>query len=372
MFLCLNKRGRACEGLLEAAAVLVSGMAAACACKLSCILLAEVLVGPDLFVSCVLASMADSDLGRILAPLPLELLPCAVVAFRESSAADFDAVLRSLLAAGRFGHLAADLTQAAAAALHVRLTHAAAAGWLPVSACRPDAAWLRALPSLLVPLNADAFPFMLAAFFSEMPESFNRRLRALLVSHDLQDGQLVTEDVGSSLRAKLLALAAAGHIPQPEVACEALDFSLATSVCPLCGLGLAPLPPLLGLMLRLAGPCSPARCERAECPHCRVTCVACFWTKQGSGACAFHCHPREAAVFPLVLEHSQPASPHFLRFVEPSLLHFLNFAVLHWRASFHGMARIWTHMWGHRISCRVAVKVFSPLALLACAVSAGR
>ena len=104
MFLCLNKRGRACEGLLEAAAVLVSGMAAACACKLSCILLAEVLVGPDLFVSCVLASMADSDLGRILAPLPLELLPCAVVAFRESSAADFDAVLRSLLAAGRFGH----------------------------------------------------------------------------------------------------------------------------------------------------------------------------------------------------------------------------------------------------------------------------
>ena len=50
-----------------------------------------------------------------------------------------------------------------------------------------------------------------------MPESFNRRLRALLVSHDLQDGQLVTEDVGSSLRAKLLALAAAGHIPQPEV-----------------------------------------------------------------------------------------------------------------------------------------------------------
>ena len=161
---------------------------------------------------------------------------------------------------------------------------------------------------------------MLAAFFSEMPESFNRRLRALLVSHDLQDGQLVTEDVGSSLRAKLLALAAAGHIPQPEVACEALDFSLATSVCPLCGLGLAPLPPLLGLMLRLAGPCSPARCESAECPHCRVTCVACFWTKQGSGACAFHCHPREAAVFPLVLEHSQPASPHFLRFVEPSLL----------------------------------------------------
>ena len=146
-------------------------------------------------------------------------------------------MLRSLLAAGRFGHLAADLTQAAAAALHVRLTHAAAAGWLPVSACRPDAAWLRALPSLLVPLNADAFPFMLAAFFSEMPESFNRRLRALLVSHDLQDGQLVTEDVGSSLRAKLLALAAAGHIPQPEVACEALDFSLATSVCPLCGLG---------------------------------------------------------------------------------------------------------------------------------------
>ena len=140
--------------------------------KLSCILLAEVLVGPDLFVSCVLASMADSDLGRILAPLPLELLPCAVVAFRESSAADFDAVLRNLLAAGPFGHLAADLTQAAAAALHVRLTHAAAAGWLPVSACRPDAAWLRALPSLLVPLNADAFPFMLAAFFSRDAREF--------------------------------------------------------------------------------------------------------------------------------------------------------------------------------------------------------
>ncbi|OLP83794.1 hypothetical protein AK812_SmicGene35413 [Symbiodinium microadriaticum] len=95
-------------------------------------------------------------------------------------------------------------------------------------------------------------------------------------------------------------------------------------------------------MLRLAGHCSPARCGRAECTHCRVTCVACFWTKQGSGACAFHCHPRDAAVFPLVLEHSQPASPHFVRFVEPSLFHVLTFAVLHWRASFDGMARIWT------------------------------
>ena len=209
-----------------------------------------------------------------------------------------------------------------------------------------------------MPLSADAFPFMLAAFFSEMPDSFNRRLRALLASHDLQDGELVTEDVGSALRVKLLALAAAGHIPQPDLACEALDFPVATSVCPLCGLGLAPLPPLLGLMLRLAGPCSPARCGRAECTHCRVTCVACFWTKQGSGACAFHCHPRDAAVFPLVLEHSQPASPHFVRFVEPSLLHFLTFAVLHWRASFDGMARIWTRMWGHSVSCRVAMKVF--------------
>ena len=305
-----------------------------------------------------LAEMADSDLGRLLAPLPLELLPCAVVAFRESTSADFDAVLRRLLAAGRFARWAVDLTQSAAAALRVRLTHAAAAGWLPGPAPRPDAAWLRALPSLLVPLSADAFPFMLAAFFSEMPDSFNRRLRALLASHDLQDGELVTEDVGSALRVKLLALAAAGHIPQPDLACEALDFPVATSVCPLCGLGLAPLPPLLGLMLRLAGPCSPARCGRAECTHCRVTCVACFWTKQGSGACAFHCHPRDAAVFPLVLEHSQPASPHFVRFVEPSLLHFLTFAVLHWRASFDGMARIWTRMWGHSVSCRVAMKVF--------------
>ncbi|CAE7263119.1 unnamed protein product, partial [Symbiodinium sp. KB8] len=74
----------------------------------------------------------------------------------------------------------------------------------------------------------------------------------------------------------------------------------------------------------------------------RHVCCLLLDKKQGSGACAFHCHPRDAAVFSLVLEQSQPASPHFVRFVEPSLFHVLTFAVLHWRASFDGMARIWT------------------------------
>ncbi|OLP77076.1 hypothetical protein AK812_SmicGene42902 [Symbiodinium microadriaticum] len=304
--------------------------------------------------------MDAASLEALVWPLPAAAFPFALVAYVEAGAAAFYDALCQLLQQGPAAlstESTVSLSPAAASALHVKLAAAAAAGHLPAPRCGvpQDMRLLPQMAPLMMPLSTDSFPFALAAFFDAMPAAFFSRMRDLLADVDSPDLRVFSPDIAEALRAKLLAFSGIGLLPAPWTRDSHLRLGLASTSCPLCGAVLTTLPPLLGTVLCFDSGGRRLRCDRAACTTCAVTCVGVCWTAPSRPGLHLLCAPATITVLPLTAgSEAACSSPNFVCFLDVKLLHFLTYAVLHWRIS----ARIWEQMWGDRISHRLAHRVF--------------